>query len=118
MASSPKKWLSYEEVATEILGRIKEELGLATVEGKQSASGSSGTDWELDAKGIKDETGAFVVIECRRHTTSRLKQAAVASLAWCIQDTGASGGFIVSPMGLQEGASKVAAAANRRRRRR
>jgi len=69
-------------------------------------------DWELDAKGIKADGCAFVVVECRRHTISKIKQAAVASLAWCIQDTGAAGGFIVSPLGLQEGAVKVAAAAS------
>lgn len=112
MAASSKKWLTYEKVAIDILGRIKEELGLSGVEGKQPAAGSSGTDWELDAKGLKDESGAFVIIECRRYTKSKLKQAAAASLAWCIQDTGAVGGIIVSPLGLQEGAVKVAAAAN------
>lgn len=105
MEAVPKKWLTYEQVAAEILDRIKEELGLSAVEGKQSTPGSSGTDWELDAKGIKDNSGTFVVIECRRHTKSRIKQAAVASLAWCIQDTGAAGGVIVSPLGLQEGAA-------------
>lgn len=112
MAISSAKWLIYEEVATEILGRLKEELGLVAVESKQSVAGNSGTDWELDAKGLKDETGAFVIVECRRYAKSRLKQEAVASLAWRIQDTGAAGGFIVSPLGLQEGAIKVAAAAN------
>jgi predicted esterase YcpF (UPF0227 family) len=66
----------------------------------------------LDAKGLKDESGTFVVVECRRHTKSKIKQAAVASLAWCIQDTGAVSGLIGSPLGLQAGASKVAAAAN------
>ena len=55
---------------------------------------------------------AFVVVECRRYTTSRIKQEAVAALAWRIQDTGAVGALLVSPLGLQEGARKVAAAAN------
>jgi hypothetical protein len=106
------KWRTYEEVASEILGRLKEELGLSSIEGKQSVPGHSGTDWELDAKGIKEGSDAFVIVECRRYTTSRLKQEAVASLAWRIQDTGAEGGLLVSPLGLQEGASKVAASAN------
>ena len=109
-AASPD-WRAYEKVATEILGRLKAELGLLAVEGKQSVSGLI-TDWELDAKGIKDESGAFVVIECRRHTTSRLKQAALASLAFSIQDSGAMGGLVVSPLGLQEGARKIAASKN------
>ena len=102
----------YEEVAAEILGRVKHELGISSVEGKQVVPGLSGTDWELDAKGIKAGSDAYVIIECRRYTTSRLKQEAVAGLAWRIHDTGASGALLVSPLGLQEGAQRVAAAAN------
>lgn len=112
MASSPKKWSTYEEVAKEILDRLKLDIGLLSVEGKQSVSGLSGTEWELDAKGIKDVSEAFVIVECRRYMTSKLKQEALAALAFRIQDTGAVGGFIVSPLGLQEGAQKVAASAN------
>ena len=112
MTASPKAWQTYEDVATEIFRRLKEELGLVSVEGKQLVPGKSGTNWEFDAKGIRDDEGAFVVIECKRHTTSRLDQDTVATLAWRIQDTGAAGGFIVSPFGLQAGASKVAASAN------
>lgn len=36
----------------------------------------------------------------------------MAGLAFRINDSGASGGIIVSPMGLQEGAEKVARAAH------
>jgi restriction endonuclease len=107
-----KRWRTYEEVSAAILGRLREELGLSAVEGKQSVPGQSGTEWELDAKGIRQGSNAFVIVECRRHTTSRIKQGAVAALAFQIQDTGAAGGFIVSPLGLQDGAQKVAGAAN------
>ena len=102
----------YEEVATDILGRVRRELGLSSVEGKQAIPGLSGTAWELDAKGVRAGSDAFVIIECRRYRTSRLKQEAVAALAWRIHDTGAAGALLVSPLGLQQGAQKVAAAAN------
>jgi len=55
----------------------------------------------------RDGTG-FVVLEARRYTTSRLNKKAVASLAWTIRDTGARGGLIVSPLGLQAGAQALA----------
>ncbi|MFD2272064.1 restriction endonuclease [Undibacterium arcticum] len=87
-------------------------LGLSAVEAKQSIPGLSGAEWELDAKGIQSGSEAFVIVECRRYTTSRIKQEAVGALAFRIQDTGAAGGFMVSPLGLQEGAQKVAASAN------
>jgi len=112
MPDSPTMWRTYEVIATQILDRIKTELGFSAVEGKQSVPGLSGTVWELDAKGVRAGSDAFVIIECRRYTTSKLKQDALASVAWRIQDTGASGGLVVSPLGLQEGASKVAASAN------
>lgn len=53
-----------------------------------------------------------MIVECKRYTTSRIEQETVAGLAWRIQDTGAEGALLVSPLGLQEGAQKVAAAAN------
>ena len=65
---------------------------------------------EVDAKGIVEGSTAFVIIECRRYTTSKLKQEQVAALAFRVQDTDASAALLVSPLGLQEGAAKVAAA--------
>jgi hypothetical protein len=112
MKASPISWRTYEEVAAEILDRLSEELGLSAVEGKQTLQGLSGTAWEIDAKGFKQGSEAFVIVECRHHTTSRIKQEAIAALAFRILDTGAAGGLLVSPLGLQEGAQKVAASAN------
>ncbi|MEU2869735.1 restriction endonuclease [Streptomyces olivoreticuli] len=104
-------WESYEEVAVYLLDRIAEELGLERVEGKQGVFGSrSLTNWEIDGKGVKVENEGFVIIECRRYTTSKQNQEKVAALAYRIMDTGASGGILVSPLGFQEGARKVAAA--------
>jgi hypothetical protein len=64
----------------------------------------------VDAKGVRSEADAFVIIECRRYTTSRQKQEHVAALAYRILDTGAAGGIVVSPLGLQKGAAMIAAA--------
>jgi hypothetical protein len=76
-------------------------LKLERVEGKQTLVGESGADWEIDAKGLEAESGAIVVVECRRYTTSRIKQGAVAQLAWTIDDLGAPGGIVVTPIGVQ-----------------
>lgn len=106
-----KAWEVYEHTARYLLDTIREELGLQTVEGKQSVPGhESGTDWEIDAKGVPNDGESFVVIECRRHTGSALNQESIAALAYRISDAGASGGIIVSPVGLQAGAKKIAAA--------
>lgn len=108
-----KKAREYEIVSSDLLNRFCSDLGLSRVEGKQSVVGRvSGTDWEIDAKGITEDGVGFLVVECKRHTTSNLPQAIVASLAYSIQDTGAKGGFIVNPLDLQSGAKKVAAASN------
>ena len=104
-----KAWSTYEQVATYLLDKNAKEFGLEKVEGKQSISGQrSGTNWVVDAKGIKDNGIGFVIIECRRYITSKQNQEKMGALAYRIIDTGASGGIIVSPKGLQSGAEKVA----------
>jgi hypothetical protein len=104
-------WLRYETAAKQIIARLNDEFGLSAVEGKQVVDGKSGAQWEIDAKGLTEGSNSFVIIECRRYTTSRIKQEQISGIAWRILDTGASGALVVSPLGLQEGASKVAAAA-------
>lgn len=108
---SIKSWETYEQVATYILGRFKSELGLDEVEGKQVLKGfNSDTEWEIDAKGIMLDKEAIVIVECKRYTTKKVNQEVVAGVAYRIQDLAAKGGILVSPLGLQEGAKKVAQA--------
>ena len=108
-----EKWRTYEAVAAYILGLIKSDLGLAAVEGKQKLVGhQSGTEWEVDAKGVSIEGEGFVIIECKRTPTAKQSQETLGALAYRIQDTGAVGGIVVSPEGLQVGAQKVASAEN------
>jgi hypothetical protein len=107
------KWRTYEEVAKFLINQISQEFGLAHVESKQLVQGiESGTTWEIDAKGVFLDAIGFVVIEMRRHTKSRLSQEDIAAIAYRIQDTGASGGIVVSPLGLQSGADMVAKSSN------
>jgi hypothetical protein len=105
-----KAWQTYEEVAAHLPNRFAKEFGLKFVEGKQKVEGRrSGAIWEIDAKGVAGDEGFFIV-ECRRYTTSKQNQEKAGGLAYRIIDTGAAGGIIVSPFGLQQGAAKVAAA--------
>jgi hypothetical protein len=106
-------WQSYEEVATYLLNKFAEDFGLSHVEGKQSLPGlRSNTNWIIDAKGFRQANEAFVIIDCRRYTNSKQNQEKVGSLAYRILDTGAVGGIIVSPLGLQFGAKRIAEAEN------
>ena len=107
-----KEWRTYEEVAQYLLGQFADHFGLGHVEGKQLVPGASGTNWEIDAKGVKSDGGGIVLIECRRHTTSKLSQEQLAGIAYRINDTGAQGGITVSPLDLQRGAKQVAAHEN------
>jgi hypothetical protein len=107
--AEPKSWLTYEEVAAYLLNRFAKEFGLKFVEGKQKILGSI-TTWEIDAKGVPGDEGFFIV-ECRR-CKKKQTQAQVGGLAFSIIDTGAAGGIIVSPVGLQKGAQKIATAKN------
>ncbi len=103
----------YEEVARILLNRFAEDFGLRSVEGKQDMPGNfTGTSWEIDAKGMVEGTDAFLIVECRRYTTSKLAQEDVAAIAYRIIDIGAAGAITVSPHDLQAGAKKVAEANN------
>jgi len=107
------KWESYEQVAQFLLDQMAEHLDLRHIEGKQKVEGKrSGTTYEIDGKGIAENGDGFVILECRRYTTSRQKQEHLEAIAYRIIDTGAKGGIIVSPLGLQEGARKIAEAEN------
>lgn len=103
------KWRNYEEVATYLLDKFAEHFGLSRVEGKQPLLGKrSGTEWIIDAKGIRQGNEAFVIVECRRHTSKKQDQEQLGGIAYRIIDTGAEGGIVVSPLGFQSGAEKVA----------
>ena len=104
-------WQTYEEVATYLLNKFAKEFGFSRVEGKQSLSGKrSGTTWEIDAKGYRQGTEGFVIVECRQYKKSKQNQEKIGALAYRILDTGAVGGIVVSPLGVQSGAQLIAAA--------
>lgn len=107
-------WESYEEVARFLLGKWGDVLGLdlARVEGKQKLVGKSGMQWTVDAKAVRSADGAILVVECRRYTTSRLKPEAIGALAYRVNDVGASGGIVVTPIGVQSGGRLIAEAEN------
>lgn len=112
MSINKKSWRTYEEVAQYLLNEFATHFELGRVEGKQIIPGASGTNWNIEAKGIAANGDGFFIIECRRYTKSSLNQERVAGLAYRIIDTGAKGGIIVSPLKLQLGAKKVAAYSN------
>ena len=108
-ADEPKAWETYQDVANYLLEKLSETLGLglACVEGRQKLVGDV-TEWDVEGKGVRVEDGSIIVIECRRYTTSRPNQEAMGGFAYRIGDIGAAGGIMVSPLGVQEGAKKIA----------
>lgn len=101
------EWERYEQVAEHLLAQFSEVFGLGRVEGKQIVRGQA-TDWEIDAKAVKFGGEAFLVVECKRYTNSRMSQGPMGALAYAIKDVGAAGGIVVTPLGLQAGARKIA----------
>jgi len=113
MEKSAKTWETYEDVAAHMLSHLAKRLGLKEVEGKQLIPGlETGTSWEIDARAKRVADGALVIVECRRKTTSRLNQEALAAIAFRIWDTGAGAAITVSPYPLQKGAILIAKARN------
>jgi hypothetical protein len=83
-------------------------LGISEVEAKQRLIGADGEKWEIDARGVKVDEGGFFVVECRQRSTARLKKDDIAALAFKVNMVGAQGAVIVTSIGLQKGAEKVA----------
>ena len=108
MNLEPKSWKSYEELASHILSHFADIVGISSVQAKQRLQGQSGTCWEIDAKGICSDGAGFLVIECKERHSSRLNQDIIATLAYKVQDVGAAGAVIITSIGLQKGAKKVA----------
>lgn len=109
MTPQTKSWLTYEQIAQVLLDQVAEVLGFARVEGKQLLVGETGTTWEVDGKAVKIGDQGIGLVECKQWQ-SRVSQETVAGFAFRIDDVGASGGVLVSPLGLQSGAKKVAGA--------
>lgn len=109
-SQQPRACDTYEEVANYLLERLSDALGLGLerVEGKQKLVGKSGMEWTVDGKGVKTDDGAVVIIEARRYTNSKLKAEAVGAIQYRINDVGAAGAIVVTPIGLQEGGEKIA----------
>lgn len=106
-----KQWKNYEEVSVYLLNEFCEKFGLQRFEKKQKLSGLA-TEWEIDGKGVQSDGSVFIVVECRCYKTSKQSQEKIAALAYKINDLGAAGGIVVSPLGLQAGAKKIAEQSN------
>ncbi|NLE05784.1 MAG: restriction endonuclease [Crenarchaeota archaeon] len=105
------KWELYEETAVKILNDLKSHFNLDQVNGKQKIKGNL-TTWEVDAKGICQNGEGIIIVECKRYKKKGINQDILAGLAFKIKDIGANGGIVVSPIGFQTGAAKIAAAEN------
>src|SRR5271165_66258 len=108
MNLQPQSWKNYEELARHVISYFADIIGITAVEAKQQLQGRSGTRWEIDAKGVCTDGKGFLVIECKERSTSRLDQGTIGTLAFIVQDVGATGAVIVTSIGLQGGAEKVA----------
>jgi hypothetical protein len=108
---SATTWKSYEDLAVALLSQWAEEFGFEKVEqGGKTTGLRSGTGYALDGKAFRRGKEGFLIVECRRYSTTKQKQEQVGALAYRIIDTGAAGGLLVSPLGLQKGAELVASA--------
>ncbi|MBD2129460.1 restriction endonuclease [Microcoleus sp. ZQ-A2] len=112
---SSNKSQEYENLTRKILNddRLRPYLDLARVETytRSFPGKKTGADWKADAFGY-DLDGGLVLIECKHYKKGKLKQNQVGGFAYTIQDTGAKRGIIVTTLGLQSGAIKVAKAEN------
>lgn len=106
MPRNSKTWRRYEELAPYILRRFADIFGISEIEAKQRVMGRGGTQWEIDAKGIVAD--GFLIVECKERTSAKLNKDVIAALGFKVRDSGAKGGIIITTIGLQKGAKKIA----------
>jgi hypothetical protein len=102
----------YEDAARRALQGLREELGVSSIETRQLLERNSGASWEINARAWRGESEQFLVVEARRHTSSRLKQEDIAAVAFRVEVVGAAGGIVISPLPLRRGARLIAQAKN------
>lgn len=103
-------WRNYEAIIRNLIDKlrnVKSQLNLTRVEPKIKIGGASGTTWEIDGIGY-DANNKPVPIECKLRSKRKVSQSILASFAYIIKDIGATRGIIVTPVGLQKGAKKIA----------
>lgn len=110
MTEETKAWKTYEEVARYVLAQLRDVLQISEVAAEQVLPGQSGTSWNVEGIAIRASNGKFLILECKRYPTTRVNQEQIGGLAFRIDDTGADGAILVSPLPLQAGAKLVAEA--------
>ena len=99
----------YEWVTRRIFHDLREYLGIDRMSSDRTKHvGTSGAEWTVDASCYRIEDDTLVILECRRKTNSKVEQEEVGGLAYRFMDIGADMAYMVTPIGFQKGAQKVA----------
>ena len=120
MLEKQTDWRKYENYTTRILNdeRVQKylenyfHLSNPKIKPKKKLLGKkTGTKWEVDGYGY-DTDNNLVLIECKHYSSDKVEQNIIAAFAYIIQDIEAKHGIVVTTLGLQSGAIKVAKAEN------
>lgn len=90
-----KKWTAYEDAAQSVIAGMREAISLATGGERKKVEGASGMQWELDARAWQEGADGFLLVEVRQYD-SPLNQAALAVIAWRIQNMDGSGRIVAA----------------------
>jgi hypothetical protein len=103
---SDKSWENYEDAARDVLGRIKDDLGLDRMYPAKDSFQGEATKWELDVTAFAKGSDQLVVFECRKRGRN-VEKAEMGSFAYTLKDLKAKG-FVVSQKQLGKGAQEIA----------
>lgn len=120
MLEKQTDWRKYEDYTRQILNdeRVQKylkkyfHLSNLKIKPKNTLPGKkTGIKWEIDGYGY-DTDGHLVLIESKHYSSNKVEQNVIAAFAYIIQDVEAKHGIVVTTLGLQSGALKVAKAEN------
>ncbi|QMS90988.1 restriction endonuclease [Nostoc edaphicum CCNP1411] len=116
MLEKQTDWRKYENYTRKILSddRVQKylqeyfNLHNLKIKPKRKLIGKkTGTKWEVDAYGYNIDNH-LVLIECKHYEKRCVVQNVIAAFAYIIKDVEAQRGILVTTLGLQSGAIKVA----------
>lgn len=118
MLEKQPDWQKYENYTVNILNdeRVRDHIknyfdlpGFEVHPKRKFKGRKTQTIWEIDGHGY-DKNGQFILLECKQYSSKTVTQSTVAAFAYAIRDIGADRGIIITTLGLQIGAKRVAEA--------
>jgi len=100
-------WRAYEDASRQLLKDIRGQLLFDVIEDKEVGKEGWGAGWEVNLVAFRIGVEGFVLAECNRWKHPPDQGGNLVKFYYTIESSHESDGIIVTPIDLQDGASRV-----------